>query len=99
MKKPDTLYITLKDLKNKAKNDKWAKRLADYNNYVKEYIKHYKKSLTGNSISLAKYPYMKIKSELLADRLNKARNKSDLDEKQIKKFSKITMKIVNSACE
>ena len=99
MENNDTLYITLKDVKTKVKTNKWAKRLDDYNNYVKEYIKHYKKSLTGNPISLAKYPYMKIKTGVLAERLKKAQDKSNLTEKQTKRFSKITMKIVNTTFE
>ena len=40
--------------------------------YVKEYLKHYKKSLKGNSISLSKYPYFKLKSESLNKKLNKS---------------------------
>lgn len=99
MENNDTIIITIEDVKTEIKSAKWASRLDDYNNYVKEYIKHYKKSLSGNLISLAKYPYMKIKSELLAERLKKAQDKSILTEKQIKRFSKINMKIVNSSCE
>lgn len=99
MENNDTLCIVLDDIKNKVKTSKWDKRLDDYNNYVIEYIKHYKKSLTGNPISLAKYPYMKIKSEVLAERTSKAQDKSILTEKQIKRFSKIKMKIVNACCD
>ncbi|MEZ7507139.1 hypothetical protein [Flavobacterium sp. Arc2] len=78
-------------------DNKWSKLLIDYKNYVKEYIKHYEKSLNGNPISLTKYPYMKIKSELLAERINKAQEKSILTKKQIKRFSKINVKL-SSAC-
>ncbi|EIA10502.1 hypothetical protein [Flavobacterium frigoris] len=99
MENNDTIIITIEDIKNQVKTAKWTARLDDYNNYVKEYIKHYKKSLNGNPISLAKYPYMKIKSELLAKRLQKAQDKSILNAKQIKKFSKIKTKIANACCE
>ena len=99
MENNDTIIITIEDVKTEIKSAKWAARLDDFNNYVKEYIKHYKKSLSGNLISLAKYPYMKIKSELLAERLKKAQDKALLTEKQIKRFSKINMKIVKSSCE
>lgn len=99
MENSDSIYIPLKDVKNKVKTAKWARRLDDYGNYVKEYLKHYKKSLTGNPISLAKYPYMKIKSEVLAGRLMKAKDKSILTEKQIKRLSKINLKIVNASYE
>jgi len=74
---------------------KWDKRLDDYENYTLEYIKQYKKSLKGNSISLSKYPYMKAKSEALCEQLNNAQNKDLLTEKQLKRISKIQMKMVN----
>ncbi|UQD57556.1 hypothetical protein [Flavobacterium sp. K5-23] len=96
MEKNDTIYISTEDLNKKGKVDKWNKRLDDYNNYVKEYIKHYKKSLNGNAISLTKYPYMKIKSEGLAERINKAQDKNILTESQVKRVYKIKMKLIKS---
>lgn len=72
---------------------KWNKCLDDYNNYLKEYIKNYKKSLKGNTASLSKYPYMKAKSDALHQALSDARKKSLLTEKQIKRFSKIQTQI------
>jgi len=75
---------------------KWDKCLDDYENYTKEYIKQYKKSLKGNAIALSKYPYMKAKSEALCEQLNKARNKDLLSQKQLKRISKIQMKMVNA---
>jgi hypothetical protein len=98
MEKNDTMYISIENVNNKVKTAKWDKRLDDYNNYVKEYIKHYKKSLTGNPISLSKYPYMKIKSEVLAERLNKAQERSILNEIQIKRILKIKIKLVKALC-
>jgi hypothetical protein len=77
------------------KSEKWDKLLDDYNNYLKEYIKHYKKSLNGNTVSLSKYPYMKAKSEVLYERLSDAENRSILSEKQIKRIAKIQIKIAN----
>jgi hypothetical protein len=75
---------------------KWDKCLTDYDNYLKEYIKHYKKSLRGNLDSLSKYPYMKEKSEALCEQLNGAQNKELLTEKQVKRISKIQMRMVNA---
>lgn len=79
--------------------DKWNKILQDYDNYVKEYLKNYKKSLQGNTISFSKYPYMKIKSEALNKKLNKAMEKGLLTKNQMKKFLKIQLKIVNKCCD
>jgi hypothetical protein len=78
---------------------KWDKRVDDYDNYVKEYITHYKKSLKGNSISLSKYPYMKVKWEALGLKLDKAIKKESLTNKQIKKVLRIQQKIVGTCFE
>ena len=80
--------------RNNPLNNKWDECLDDYDNYLKEYIKQYKKSLKGNLVSLSKYPYMKVKSEALCERLNDAHNKNHLTEKQLKRLSKIKMKII-----
>lgn len=77
----------------KILTNKWDKYLVDYNNYTKEYIKHYKKSIEGNIISLTKYPYMKAKSEMLFEKLLDAQNKTLLTQKQIKRMSQIQIKI------
>jgi hypothetical protein len=78
---------------------KWDKRVDDYENYVKEYIKHYKKSLKGNSISLSKYPYLKVKCEALGLKLDKAIKKELLTNKQIKKVLRTQLKIVTTCSE
>lgn len=94
--------IISKNTKNcteKPLNNKWDKRLDDYDNYVKEYITHYKKSLKGNPVSLSKYPYMRAKSEALGEQLNEAQNKAILTEKQLKRVSRIQMKIVYACCD
>jgi hypothetical protein len=80
-------------------NEKWNKRLNDFDNYVKEYITHYKKSIRGNSNSLLKYPYMKSKSEEIGLKLNKAEKEQLLTEKQLLRKSKINLKIINTCCE
>lgn len=80
----------------KLSSKKWDKCLDDYENYTKEYIKQYKKSLKGNAVSLYQYPYMKAKSEALCEKLNEAQNQCLLTEKQLKHISKIQMKIINS---
>lgn len=79
----------------KTISTKWDKCLDDYENYIIEYIKQYKKSLKGNLVSLSKYPYMKAKAEALCEQLHSAQNKALLTEMQIKRISKIQMKIVN----
>ena len=89
------ISTTIKNCVDKPLNNKWEKCLDDYKNYTKEYIKHYKKSLQGNSVSLSIYPYMKVRSEALYEQLFDAKNKSLLTEKQIKKMYKIQIQIAN----
>lgn len=67
----------------KPLNNKWEKCLNDYDNYTKEYIEHYKKSLQGNTVSLSLYPYMKLRSEILYEKLFQAQQKLQLTENQI----------------
>jgi len=90
--------VTVKEKENQV-CDKWNKKIQDYDNYVKEYLKNYKKSLQKNTFSLSKYPYMKIKSESLNKNLNKAMDKGLLTKTQIKKILKIQLKIVNKCCD
>jgi len=96
MDKNDIEIVSSAPKKNSTKHlsKKWDKCLDDYNNYLKEYIKHYKKSLKGNLISLSIYPYMRARSLALYDRLIDAMNKSILTEKQVKRISKIKMRTI-----
>ena len=82
--------------KDKLNSNKWGKHLDDYKNYVKEYIKHFKKAEKGNDTSLAIYPYMRVRWEALNYRLTSASKMNLLTEKQIKKVNKIQSKIENS---
>lgn len=100
MKKNEAISIQNVLEKNKEEIilNKWDKKLNDYNNYFKEYLIHYKKSLKGNSISLSKYPYLKVKSESLSKKLNRGIEKELLTKKQLTKVFKIREKIVNACC-
>lgn len=95
-KKENTIILkTIGNFTNKPLKNRWDKYVDDYNNYLKEYVKHYKKSLKGNAISLLKYPYMKVKSELIYERLFNAQKKSLLTDKQLKRIAKIQTQIAN----
>jgi hypothetical protein len=97
-KDTEIISKTIEICSKKPFNNKWDNCLDDYENYLKEYIKHYKKSLKGNLVSLSKYPYMKARTETLLDQLNTAQNKGYLTEKQVKRISKIQMKILYTCC-
>lgn len=88
-----------KKLKPATIDNKWKKKLHDYKNYLKAFIKHYKKAQKGNDESQAIYPYMRLKWETLNEQLNNATTKQLLTEKQIKKVKKIQTKIINACIE
>ncbi|MEZ7499974.1 hypothetical protein QO200_14640 [Flavobacterium sp. Arc3] len=77
-------------------SNKWDRYLDDYNNYVKEYNKHYLNALKGDQRSISLYPYMKEKWESLKKRLIKAYNNKRLSDRQIRRVVKINMKIVKA---
>ncbi|TDE02914.1 hypothetical protein [Flavobacterium hiemivividum] len=82
--------------KHNVGNSKWDMYLDDYNNYVKEYNKHYLMAQNGDLRSLSLYPYMKEKWEAVKKRLLKAYNKKMLSERQVRRVVKINMKVVNA---
>jgi hypothetical protein len=53
----------VEQIKDNTSDCKWDRHLDDYNNYVKEYNKHYL-TQKGNQRSIALYPYMKEKWEV-----------------------------------
>ncbi len=92
----DEHTINPKPLENVSISDplknNWDKCLYEYNNYSKEYIKHYKKALNGNFFSMLRYPNMKAKSEDLLQQLIDAQTNSLLTKKQIKELQKLKNK-------
>lgn len=93
MKKTDTTTF-----KNPNSINKWQKQLMDYANYTEAYIFHYKKAVSGNAISLSQYPYLKIKSDTLGKRLDKAKKQSLLTKKQENEVIKIQLNLLNACC-
>ena len=98
MKASENFFVLENTMKRRGKihTNKWDKYLDDYDNYVKEYKKHYKNSQNGDEISLSLYPYMREKWEDLKERIIKAYDKKCLTKKQVKRVIKINMKIVKS---
>ena len=96
-KNEDKILLDLfKDDIQTSKTNKWNTILTDYENYIKEYLKHFKKSLKGNSVSLSKYPYLKVKSKTIKKKLDKAQKKGLLTKKQLQLFGKTKLKIFNT---
>lgn len=95
MKASENIFVAENTIKRRSKihHNKWDKYLDDYNNYFKEYKKHYKNSQNGDEVSLSLYPYMRAKWEVLKERITKAIDKKCLTKKQVKRVTKINMKI------
>jgi hypothetical protein len=99
MKASENGYVLENTLKRRVKihTNKWDKYLDDYNNYVKEYKKHYENSQNGDEISLSLCPYMRAKWEDLKERIIRGYCKKCLTKKQVKRVIKINMKIVKAS--
>lgn len=94
MKASENVFVLENTMKRsgKVQLNKWDKYLDDYDNYVKEYKKHYENSQNGCAISLSLYPYMREKWEDIKERIIKGYEKKCLTKKQIKRVIKINMK-------
>ncbi len=79
--------------KHGSKN--WDKLLDDYEDYVDEYIKFYKKAQNGNTSAISEYTDMLKKAENLQRSLESAKNDNSLSISQIQRLNKIQMKILN----
>jgi len=75
-------------------NDNWDKMLDDYDAYVIEYVKLYKKALKGDNSALAEYPAIMEKATNLQQSMDKAKDDSKLTGEQIARMLKIQAKMV-----
>lgn len=81
---------------NNNRTKDWDKILDDYEDYVNEYIKFYKKAMSGDMSALEKYPELLEKAEELEKSLQKAQDNNNLSSSQIKRISNIQNKIINA---
>ena len=79
-----------------AGNPKWDKVLDDYENYVVEYAKFYKKAISGDMSAMSKYPALMEKATNLSKSLEGAQNSNDLSQKQMNRFIKIQTKFMEA---
>ncbi len=79
----------------KIQENKWDRSITKYERYLKKYLKYYKKSLYGNIQYHSKYLHMKIKSDALNRKLDKAKEKNYLTKIQLKKILKVQLKIIS----
>lgn len=79
-----------------AGNPKWDKVLDDYENYVVEYAKFYKKAMSGDMSAMSKYPALMEKATNLSKSLEEAQNSNDLSQKQMNRFIQIQGKFMEA---
>lgn len=77
--------------------DNWDKLLNEYEKYVDQYIKTYKKAMKGDMLAMSEYVKLAEKAQKLADKLDKA--KGEMTDAQMKRYLKITNKMTEALLE
>ena len=78
-------------------SEDWDKMLDDYDEYVTEYIKFYKKAMKGDNSALSEYPAMMEKATKLSESMSAAQNDNKLSATQIARMMKIQTKMLQAA--
>ena len=77
--------------------DDWDKVLNEYENYVDQYIKTYKKAMKGDMSALSEYVKLAEKAQELSEKIDKA--KGEMTDAQMKRYLKITKKMNDALLE
>jgi len=80
---------------NDGKN--WDKVLNDYEKYVDDYVKFYKKAMSGDNSAMTQYASLLEKAQDLQTSLDQAKNDNSLSTKQASRMLKIQQKMLNAA--
>jgi hypothetical protein len=78
-------------------NEDFDQMLDDYDEFVTEYIKFYKKAQKGDNTALAEYPALMEKATSLSERMTKAKNQNQLNAAQVSRMVKIQTKMLQAA--
>ena len=92
---PDISSTTEKKASSGSQN--WDNVLNDYDKYVDEYIKFYKKAIKGDQSALSEYPALMQKATDLQTTLAKAQQDNNLSVAQVSRMSNIAMKLVQAS--
>lgn len=76
-------------------DDDFDQMMDDYEDYIDEYIKFYKKAMNGDLTALSNYPKMLEKAEAMDKSMSAAQG--DMTAKQVARFLKIQLKLTNAA--
>ncbi|MCC8089658.1 MAG: hypothetical protein LIO79_10460 [Rikenellaceae bacterium] len=75
-------------------SSEWDKVLDDYEKYIDQYIRLYKKAVNGDVSAMSEYVSMLEKAESLGDKLDKA--KGNMTTAQLNRYTQISAKLLNS---
>ena len=77
--------------------DNWDKLLDEYEKYVDQYIKTYKKAMQGDMTALGEYVKLAEKAQKLAEKLEEAED--EMTPAQLKRYAKINDKMTKALAE
>ena len=80
-------------------SENWDKLLDDYDKYVTDYIKFFKKAQAGDETAMAEYPAMLESSTKLQESLVAAQNDNKLSSTQMSRMAKIQGRLVSAMAE
>ena len=83
-----------KAAKNSATN--MDELLDDYESYVDQYIKMYKKAMNGDVSAMSEYPALMEKAQNFEESVNEAERGGRLTTEQIKRMNSINMKMIDA---
>ena len=72
----------------------WDALLDEYEQYVDQYIKTYKKAMNGDMSAMAEYANLAAKAQKIADKLEKA--KGEMTTAQTQRYLKIVKKMTDA---
>lgn len=78
-------------------SENWDKLLDDYEAYVDDYIRLYKKAMNGDQSALAEYPSLMEKATNLQESMTQAQSDNKLSGKQISRLTTIQTKMIQAA--
>jgi hypothetical protein len=78
-------------------SEDWDAVLDDYEEYVDNYIKLYKKAMEGDMDAMSEYPALMEKAKSLSEKLERA--KGDMSAQQLERMGKIQTKMMNAAMQ
>lgn len=80
-------------------SEDWDKMLNDYDAYVTDYIRIYKKAMKGDNSAILEYPALMEKANALSESMKAAQNENKLSTKQVARMAKIQVKMLEAASE